>query len=251
MRIIVVIITALTISLLIPVHSAFAYGGGGGGGSEGGGTDASTQTGDPSEPPPGIKGLTAEQNKALENFLARWLRGELTPQVKDPGPILSTKGPPPPAWQANPRTVMRASRPGITDKMWNAMTPQQQAEFLNAMYNASRAVQRASNLTMSHLASKGGPPGKAIAVGYGGLSSGAGAIAEGERDPKAILEAAGKGGATSLVTLPFSPVAGEGIGEGLNNPSWVSSAFSVNNSGQPPEWAAPPPATYHGTTLHH
>lgn len=51
-----IIIVALIISLLIPVHSAFAYGGGGGEG--GGGSEMSSDRGDPSEAPPGFEKST-------------------------------------------------------------------------------------------------------------------------------------------------------------------------------------------------
>lgn len=46
-----IIIVALIISLLIPVHSAFAYGGGGG-------SEMSSDRGDPSEAPPGFEKST-------------------------------------------------------------------------------------------------------------------------------------------------------------------------------------------------
>ena len=50
-----IIIVALIISLLIPVHSAFAYGGGGEGG---GGEELSSDRGDPGETPPGFETST-------------------------------------------------------------------------------------------------------------------------------------------------------------------------------------------------
>lgn len=233
------ILLILILILATPVHIAFACGGGGGGGAGGGGGggNAFGPTVDPTQMPGGVKGLTAEQNRAVENFLNQWLRGQLT---NSPAPA--------PAWQTNPATVFQASRPSISTAVWNTLTPQQQANVLNGAYNATRAVQRGANLGVSHLAGATGPPGKVIAVGYGGLTGMAGAVAEGETNPSTIIKAGAKGATISLITLPRHPVTGELIGEGLSSGSLSSLS---TNATQPPSWAAPPPVTYHGQTLHH
>jgi hypothetical protein len=59
-----IIIIALIISLLIPVHSAFAYGGGGGGG-DGGGGDISSDRGDLNEAPSGFEPSTTSLDATL------------------------------------------------------------------------------------------------------------------------------------------------------------------------------------------
>jgi len=60
-----IVIVALTISLLIPVHSAFAYGGGGGGGNGGNGGAMSSDRGDPGEGPPGFEPSTTSLDATL------------------------------------------------------------------------------------------------------------------------------------------------------------------------------------------
>jgi len=57
MRTLLVIILALTISLVIPAHFAFAYGGGGGGGGAAG-AETSVDRGDRTDPPDGYEVMT-------------------------------------------------------------------------------------------------------------------------------------------------------------------------------------------------
>ena len=73
-----IIIIALIISLLIPVHSAFAYGGGGNGGDRGDGGDTSTSgLRDAKEPPAGFE---PTEKKSETTRSGEYGRTQLTPE---------------------------------------------------------------------------------------------------------------------------------------------------------------------------